>query len=76
MKRKFHQIAKKLNCQIQNYRSYRSDMGWQVFDMLVIAPNGNRSSIDAAYIVGDPNDRSKLLPSFEEELIKLCKKGL
>lgn len=58
---------------MENYQSYRSDMGWQVFEMLVFAPNGKRKQMDAGYIVGNPADKEKMLPSFEEDLQLLCR---
>jgi hypothetical protein len=74
MKQLFLNAAKKAGCTVSNYASYRSDMGCQVFEMQVTAPNGNSRLHADSYFVGNPSDKPKLIDYFKNTFLpELCK---
>lgn len=70
MKKLFIQIASKYGITIDGYRTYRSDMGSQVFDMKLMFNNDFENYSDS-YIIGDPNGKELLLQMFEKDCKKL-----
>jgi len=67
MKRKILSLIKKSNLTLVAYRSYRSDMGCQVFDIWVAYDNGlNIKIFDDSYFVGQLNGREYILKSFTD----------
>ena len=68
MKRKIYAIAKKHNVEILSYKSGRSDMGVQMFEMTLKNQNGDVWIHDDGYYVGEKNGREKILEYFEQDL--------
>lgn len=65
MKRKILQIAKRANVSIVDYKSYKSDLGWQCFELVVI-DGGTRYNFDYGYCYG--GGENKLLDEFSNFL--------
>lgn len=71
MKRKFLTIIKKYGYSLLEYRTYRSDMGCQVYDISVQMPGGKILLFSDSYFFGgNPNDKQKVVNQFESELIE------
>lgn len=68
MKRKFFTIAKNNNCEITEYNSYRSDMGCQVFSMLITFPDGIKKVYNDSYFVGS-GDKDKVIDYFKNHFL-------
>jgi hypothetical protein len=68
MKRKFFNCAKRHSVVIEDYLSFRSDMGCQAFDLNVIMPNGNKTSFQNEYFVGEKDGGIRMLNLFESFL--------
>lgn len=69
MKKKFLQIAKLNGLEITDYKSYRSDMGCQVFDMVVKFPNGKLKTHTDSYWVGEDGSKEKVISYFQDTFI-------
>jgi hypothetical protein len=70
MKRKILSIAKRFGCEISNYRSYKSDMGYQCFDFVILYC-GSRYNFDYGYPIG--GGENNLLNEFSEQLAVIDK---
>lgn len=70
MKRKIYAIAKKYNVEILSYKSQRSDMGVQMFEMTLRNQNRYVWIHDDGYYVGEKNGREKIIEYFAENLIQ------
>ena len=66
MKKKFIYIAKRFNCEISEFISYRSDMGCQIFEMIIQFPDGSKTFHDDSYFVGSNEEKEKVLNYFEQ----------
>ena len=69
MKRKFLSIAKQNNIELLNYKSERSDMGVQMFDMTLKFQDGKTKRHSDGYYVGEKDGREKVLKYFTETLL-------
>lgn len=70
MKREIYKIAKTHNVDLSDYKSYRSDMGCQVLDV-VINYNGEVENHSDSYFVGENGGKQKVLDYFELTVKKL-----
>lgn len=77
MKKKFEKILKEigLGLSILNYHTYRSDMGCQVFDILVGIEGKTHLSFSDSYFVGEnkAENHDKILKEFTSEVLKAFK---
>lgn len=70
MKRKFNNIAKRLLVEIYLYKTYRSDMGCQVYNIQVALSNGDMFSFSDSYFIGSgQSEKDKILVMFKYELL-------
>lgn len=69
MKRKFLQIAKLNGLEIIDFKSYRSDMGCQVFDMSIKFPNCKPIRHVDSYWVGEDGSKEKVISYFQDTFI-------
>ena len=65
MKKLFIKISKDSGCDILAYKSYRSDMGCQVFDMVVRTSNGIVMQHSDSYFVGEAGGKQKVIGYFK-----------
>lgn len=71
MKKKFYKIAKDLGLEISSYKTYRSDMGCQVYEVVVQYPNEEQLSFEDSYWVGSGEQaKNDLLAMFKFDLTK------
>lgn len=69
MKRKFFKIAKELGVIIFSYGSYRSDMGFQVYEMLYSFPGAKHSFLFTdSYPPPEAGGQDKILKQFKHEV--------
>jgi len=66
MKKEFLKICKDLGQTIKSYKTYRSDFGCQVYEIIL----GNHVFHDS-YIIGERNGKERLLERFKDELSSL-----
>lgn len=74
MKKQFIKIANAANCTISKFASYRSDMGCQVYEIILLSPTGIKSTYDDAYFVGEEAGKRKVLEYFKKHIQNLLKK--
>lgn len=66
MKRILLKIAKRYGVKITEFKSYRSDMGCQVYDVRI-----NGQPFTDSYFVGEAGSREKVITYFEIEMSKI-----
>lgn len=71
MKRKILSIAKKFGCDVFDYKSYKSDMGCQCFDLYIVY-NSERYNFDYGYYYG--GEVNNLINEFNKFLSDIDKK--
>ena len=69
MKRKFYSISKKHNWNIVNYQCYRSDMGTQVYYLILSNEDAKGHWFCDSYFIGEDGGKEELLKVFEDELL-------
>ena len=69
MKKLFIKIAKDSGCDILAYKSYRSDMGCQVFDIVVRTSNGIARQHSDSYFIGEDGGKQKVIDYFKNTFI-------
>jgi hypothetical protein len=67
MKRKFIKIANYLGVSIDLYKTYRSDMGCQVYE-IIVSKNGVKSSFDDGYYPPESGAQDKILSAFSKQI--------
>lgn len=63
MKKQFESVAKNLGILITDYKTYRSDFGSQVYEIVV----GNHIFSDS-YIIGEKGSKESVLERFKNEI--------
>ena len=69
MKKKLYKIAKNKNASILDYKTYRSDMGCQVYNITVLFKDGEERLFDDSYVVGELNAKEDFPEIFETFLL-------
>ena len=69
MKTELIKIASNNNVSIRGYKTYRSDMGCQVYNILVLFEDGEVLWFNDSYVVGELNAKDWILKSFESFLL-------
>ncbi len=70
MKKKLFSIAKKYGCTILEFKSYRSDMGVQVFNMFIEFKNGKTKIHNDSYFVGSGDEEKQKLIDYFDSFLK------
>ncbi|SMC46021.1 hypothetical protein [Pedobacter africanus] len=69
MKQRFYKAAKEIGADIISYKTYRSDMGCQVYDIVTKDMDGGvHDFADSLWVGGPEKDKADLIEAFKKEV--------
>jgi len=69
MKRKINKIIKSQGAVLKSYKTYRSNMGCQIYEIKAVK-NNKVFNLDDGYYIGDPNGKENMLQTIFNNLNK------